>query len=218
MTLDPDMSSDPRDFPWLFALARHLGEADAHMRRLREACQPNDVLNAYAAIEALVTLMRREDREAFHRNADVILADAMVACRDAYRAARVRELERRLALSAIVSRNRAIVFGDGCARIYEEGEDVRDAQDQKVAGLKVHKIQEASVTFRFEDKEFTKELVPMPAGHVPLRGRRADARDDEHRVRVDLPDVWDATLGLRAPAAVHPALRRIGSPGEARQA
>jgi hypothetical protein len=57
------------------------------------------------------------------------------------------------------SRNRAIVHWDGNARIYSEGDSIRDTDDDVVVGqLRIKKIAEGVITFTLGGGDFTVEL------------------------------------------------------------
>lgn len=139
------------------------------MLKAKQAEKFDDVFEQFAEVKQLVEQMRHEEREEFHRNADAIYIRAKGLNDEALKLKKIKEFN--LLVTGIVvdprpeSKNRAIIVFDDpgqgtgrLGRIYEENDDIRDKDDRKVPGLKVVKISEGSIKFKYEDTEFIREL------------------------------------------------------------
>jgi hypothetical protein len=128
-----------------------------------------EVFEQFNEVKLLRDQMIHEDREEFKRNAEAIFIRAKGLNDEALKLKKIKEFN--LLVTGIVvdprpeSKNRAIIIyddpgagGERRGRIYEENDDIRDKEDKKVPGLKVVKISEGSIRFKFEDTEFIREL------------------------------------------------------------
>ena len=150
----------------------YINEGNEYLRAMLKAKQNekfDEVFEQFANVKALVEKMRHEEREEFHRNADAIFIRAKGLNDEALKLKKIKEFN--LIVTGIVvdprpeSKNRAIIVFDDAStndkrlgRIYEENDDIRDKEDRKVPGLKVIKISEGSIKFKYEDTEFIREL------------------------------------------------------------
>lgn len=146
----------------------YINEGNDHLRNMVRARQNErfeEVFENFAAIKVLVEKMRHEEREEFHRNAEAIQLRAKALNDEALKLKKIKEFN--LIVTGIVvdprpeSKNKAIIVFDDPdrrGRIYEENEELRDKDDKKITGLKVVKISEGSIRFKYEDTEFIREL------------------------------------------------------------
>jgi hypothetical protein len=146
----------------------YINEGNDYLRAMVKAKQVEkfeDIFENFAQIKGLVEKMRHEEREEFHRNADAILARGKLLNDEAVKLKKIKEFN--LVVTGIVvdprpeSKNKAIIVFDDPdkrGRIYEENEDLRDKDDKKVPGLRIVKIQEGSIQFKYEDTPFIREL------------------------------------------------------------
>ncbi len=144
------------------------------MLKANKAEKFDETFEQFGEVKQLVEQMRHEEREEFHRNADAIFIRAKKLDEEAHKLKKIKEFN--LVVTGIVvdprpeSKNRAIIIfddpGTGQARlgrIYEENDDIRDKEERKVPGLKVVKISEGSIKFKYEDTEFIRELKQSDA-------------------------------------------------------
>lgn len=147
------------------ALQTEITEGNEHIKAMVQAKAQerfDDVVRIFGEVEALVAKMRAQERPEFQANAGAILSRATTLRDEALGLQKIHDLK--LVVSAIVldprpeGKNRTIVHVDGAARIYEEGEQLRDSRDLRVDGLFVVKVVEGSVKFKLGATEFVREL------------------------------------------------------------
>lgn len=150
----------------------YINEGNQHLRAMADAIRDEtyDVaLERFARIEEIVADMRAEEREVFHRNADALFLRGQALADKAKRMKRISEFK--LIVTGIVvappesDDPNSVIIEDspqgGVSRIYREGDTILDATDQEIDGLRVVRIARSTVTFRFEDTEFVRELKAL---------------------------------------------------------
>jgi hypothetical protein len=135
------------------------------MLRAKDAERWDEVFDHFAQVKDVVLRMRREERAEFHANADALLARAQRVDADARKLKKIKELN--FVVTGIVvdprpeSKNKAIIVFDDATHtgsVYEEDEELRDRDGNKVPGLRVVKISEGSIRFRYDDTDFVRPL------------------------------------------------------------
>ena len=144
----------------------YINEGNQHLRAMADGIRDENydlALERFARIEEIVADMRAEEREVFHRNADALFLRGQALADKAKRMKRIAEFK--LPVTGIVvapedtdERNSAIIDD----RIYYEGDGLLEpGTDTEIDGLRVIKISRSTVTFRFEDTEFVRELKAL---------------------------------------------------------
>lgn len=117
-----------------------------------------EVFERFANLKGVVEDMKREERDEFHRNGDALYSRGKTLDDEAHKLKKIKDFN--LVVTGIVidprpdSKDRAIINN----KIYEVGDPVTDANDNEILGLRVVKINEGSVKFRYEDTEFFRQL------------------------------------------------------------
>jgi hypothetical protein len=149
-------------------LQMYINEGNEYLKAMVKAKQQerfDDVFENFTNIKVLVDKMKHEEREEYHRNADAIFVRGEALNKEAQKLKKIKEFN--LIVTGIVldprpeGRNRAIVVFDDPdkrGRIYEENDEIRNREDKRVDGLKIVKIVEGSIKFKYEDTEFIREL------------------------------------------------------------
>lgn len=144
----------------------YINEGNQHLRAMADGIRDENydlALERFTRIEEIVADMRAEEREVFHRNADALFLRGQALADKAKRMKRIAEFK--LPVTGIVvapedtdERNSAIIDD----RIYYEGDGLLEpGTDAEIDGLRVIKISRSTVTFRFEDTEFVRELKAL---------------------------------------------------------
>lgn len=125
----------------------------------------DEVFDKFAQLQKLAATMQKEDREEYQRNASALRLRGAALQAEAKKLKRIKELN--LVVKGIVvdprpeGHNRAIIVFDDPdkrGRIYEENDEIRNREDRRVEGLRVVRIAEGSIKFRYEETEFVRLL------------------------------------------------------------
>jgi len=141
----------------------YINEGNQHLRAMHDAIREeryDAALQRFQEIQEIVADMRDEERDVFHRNADALELRGQELATRARRLKKISEFE--LLVTGIIvappdgkDPNSAIIND----RIYHQGDTIIDnSTDEEIEGLRVERIVRSTVTFRFEDTEFVREL------------------------------------------------------------
>lgn len=175
-----------RDAQMIVLLRTYIKEGNGILKQMSRSLDKEEyeqVFQGFRDITQLVDKMRAEENEQFRGNAQVLFDRAKSFNDNATKLKRIKEFK--LDVTGIVldpgiaSSDRQ--SGDRCIindRVYKEAEVVNDEQDEPIEGLTVIEINEGSVTFRYKDTNFTRELKPDPNAAKDQNQQPAKDRKD----------------------------------------
>ncbi|MDC3378918.1 hypothetical protein OAX78_01370 [Planctomycetota bacterium] len=138
-----------------------INEGNEHLKTMADSIRSEEydvALARFEEVKELCELMRAEEREVFHRNAEALFLRAKGLADRATILKRIQQFS--LPITGIIvapsdQKDRAIIDD----RIYEEGDAILDsATEEEIEGLRVVEILRSTVRFRYEDTEFVREL------------------------------------------------------------
>lgn len=149
-------------------LADYINQGNAFLRTMAQDLREEklaEVSLLLVDVKGLCDEMRRETEVDFTRNADELWLRATRLEAEAKKLQRVKELGvvvTGVVVSPRVPSRAIVALGKEGGRIYEVGDELRDASGQRVRGLKVSRIVEGSVGFSYDGIDFVRELRRSP--------------------------------------------------------